>query len=238
MKTIQLICFDLDDTLWPCMPTIIKAEEALYQWLKDNKPDITRRYGISELRDKRIQLAKKNPHIKHNLTELRKASFRELASEFNDPMDWFDTAFNVFYEARQKIQFYDDVEDVLTQLSQRFTIASMTNGNADIYTTSLGSLFDYSISAEQVGVAKPDSRMFKALIDQSGIAAKNILYIGDHPVHDIEGAQRMGIPNVWLNREGVDWSHDCLTPAYTVNNLHEILSLLSANDFNSTAPKS
>lgn len=238
MKTIQLICFDLDDTLWPCVPTIIKAEEALYQWLKDNKPDITRRYGISDLRDKRIQLAKKNPHIKHNLTELRKVSFRELASEFNDPTDWFDIAFNVFYEARQKIQFYDDVEEVLTQLSQRFTIASMTNGNADIYTTSLGSLFDYSISAEQVGVAKPDSRMFKALIDQSGIAAKNILYIGDHPVHDIEGAQRMGIPNVWLNREGVDWSHDSLTPAYTVNNLHEILSLLSMNDFNSTAPKS
>lgn len=231
MNNIRLICFDLDDTLWPCLPTIAKAEKMLYQWFQTNKPEITRIYSINDLRDKRINLAKKLPEIKHNLTELRKASFHELANEFNDQPDWVEDAFKVFYEARQKVAFYGDVEAVLTRLRRKFSIAAMTNGNADIYRTSLGFLFDYSISAEEVGAAKPDSLMFKALIDLSGITASEILYVGDHPVHDIEGAHKMGISNVWLNRQLLNWPHEVLKPDHTVQSLYEILELLECNEF-------
>lgn len=236
MNAIKLVCFDLDDTLWPCMPTTIKAEQVLYQWLENNKPDITNSYSMNELREKRIKLGKNNPHVKHNLTELRKFSFRQLANEFNDQVDWVDTAFQIFYEARQQVQFYDDVEEVLTRLSQTFSLAAMTNGNADIHRTSLGSLFSYSISAEKVGVAKPDSRMFKALLEQADVSAKEVLYIGDHPIHDIEGAHAMDIPNVWVNREGQSWPHRELRPDFTVQNLYEILDLLCLNDFNNRCP--
>lgn len=236
MNKIQLICFDLDDTLWPCQPTIIKAEQALYRWLQKHKPAITDRYGINELREKRMRLSKTNPEIKHDLSALRKVSFRQLAEEFNDQADWVDTAFKVFYEARQQIQFYDDVEEVLTRLSQDFVIAAMTNGNADIYRTSLGGLFKYAISAEKVGAAKPDSLMYKALIEQTGLSAQEILYVGDHPVHDIEGAHAMGMPNVWLNREGSDWLYETFKPDYIVQNLYQIIDILSLNDFTNTRP--
>jgi len=50
----KLICFDLDDTLWPCMPTIELAEQTLYNWLAKNKPEITQKYNIEQLRIKRV----------------------------------------------------------------------------------------------------------------------------------------------------------------------------------------
>lgn len=225
MKNIRLICFDLDDTLWPCMPTIIKAEKILYNWLETNKPFITKNYSIEQLREKRLALAKNQPEISHNLTALRKASFHELAREFDDHPDWVLPAFEVFYEARQNVSFYDDVEEVLTQLNQKYTLAAMTNGNADIYRTALGSLFQYSISAEDVGAAKPDAKMFNALIEQTGIPATDILYIGDHPIQDIEGAEKTGITNVWLNRDKLEWPHQTLKPNHVAYNLYQVLTL-------------
>lgn len=233
MNDVRLICFDLDDTLWPCMPTILKAEQTLYRWLELNKPKITDCYSVGDLREKRLNLVQSHPHLKHNLSALRKVSFLELAKEFNDDSYWVEDAFTVFYEARQKIEFYEDVETVLTLLKQRFQIAAMTNGNADIYRTPLGSLFNYSISAEKVGAAKPDKQMFRALLELSGLAENEILYVGDHPVHDIEGSNAMGITNVWMNREGLTWTKEGLQPDYIVQNLHEMLNLLSLEHLNS-----
>ena len=35
---IKAISFDLDDTLWPIMPTILNAERKTNSWIKDNYP--------------------------------------------------------------------------------------------------------------------------------------------------------------------------------------------------------
>ena len=78
---IKLLTFDLDDTLWPCMTTILRTEEKLHQWFSDNHPDIPRQYSIAQLRDKRKQLAKEHQHIAHDLTALRKKSFALLSQE-------------------------------------------------------------------------------------------------------------------------------------------------------------
>ena len=42
MTIIKSISFDLDDTLWPLMPNIIKAEETTNKWIKENFPVLQR----------------------------------------------------------------------------------------------------------------------------------------------------------------------------------------------------
>jgi len=227
MSNIQLICFDLDDTLWPCLPTILHAEESLYHWLCNNKPVVTNKYSIKALRDKRLLLAESRPELKHNLSKLRKVSLYELAEEFNDKADWIDTAFDIFYEARQRVSLFDDVTEVLQRLSQVYELAAMTNGNADIHRTEIGHFFKYSITAEKTGAAKPDKLIFSSLLQQSALSPKQILYIGDHPVQDIEGAHKAGIPNVWLNRQKQDWPHQQITPDNSATDLYEVLALLA-----------
>ncbi|MDH5517240.1 MAG: HAD family hydrolase [Gammaproteobacteria bacterium] len=225
---IRLICFDLDDTLWPCMPVIMKAEQTLYQWLCVHQPEITGHYTQQQLRQKRLALAQQRADIKHDLTALRKASLRQLAAEFCDDDSWVEQAFEVFYQARQQVEFYADVEPVLNSLKQNYLLASMTNGNADISATSLGHLFDYVLTAESSGAAKPDLAIFNRLIDSSALAADQILFVGDHPLDDIEGSKAAGMHSIWLNRQSIGWPEQTLQPDHSLQTLFEILPLLGA----------
>ena len=53
-QTIKVLSFDLDDTLWPCLPTILRAEELLHKWLSVNVPEISSSYDVYQLREKRL----------------------------------------------------------------------------------------------------------------------------------------------------------------------------------------
>ena len=49
MQGIRTITLDLDDTLWPVSPVIMRAEQALYRWLQEHYPRITDRYTERDL---------------------------------------------------------------------------------------------------------------------------------------------------------------------------------------------
>lgn len=226
MNQIKLICFDLDDTLWPCMPTIQYAENVYYQWLNIHKPKITALYTPDELRLKRKALQERTPDLGHDMSKLRIHSLYELADEFGYGHDWVDDAFEAFYQARQKIQFYDDVAPVLEKLKRHYQIAAATNGNADIYLTELAGLFDHAVSAIEAGVSKPDPAMFELLQQRSGLPAEAILHVGDHPVDDIEGARRAGIRHIWMDRQQQDWTHPADAPQHIARDMYQVLKLL------------
>jgi putative hydrolase of the HAD superfamily len=57
------------------------------------------------------------------------------------------------------------------------------------------------VSAEH-GVAKPDAAVFRIALDELGVASTEAVHIGDHPVNDVEGARRAGIPAILLDRAG------------------------------------
>lgn len=57
------------------------------------------------------------------------------------------------------------------------------------------------VSAEH-GVAKPDAAVFRAALDELGVASTEAVHIGDHPVNDVEGARRAGLRAVLLDRTG------------------------------------
>ena len=134
-KVIKVLSFDLDDTLWPCFPTIDRAEKLLYQWLSDQVPVITQHYDILQLHDKRRSLLKSHSDLAHDLTKLRIKSFEMLADEFELAADWIKPAFKIFYEARQQVVLFDDVTPVLDELNKDFTLVSLTNGNASTVET-------------------------------------------------------------------------------------------------------
>ncbi len=196
----KLICFDLDDTLWPCMPTIQQAEQTLYNWLAQHKPQITGAYTTQQLREKRMQLIRAQPALMHDLSAARRVHLKQLADEFHDSDEWVETAFSVFYEARQKVNLFDDVLPVLSALKAQYTLAALTNGNAHISKTGLDAVFDFQVSAADVQLAKPDPAMFIRAMQQASVSAAQTLHVGDHPVHDIVGARNAGIDAVWIQR--------------------------------------
>jgi len=223
----KLICFDLDDTLWPCMPTIQQAEQTLYNWLAENKPEITATYNVEQLRLKRKQLIQAQPELIHDLSAARRVHLKQLAFETNDSSEWVETAFKVFYEARQKVNLFDDVIPVLSTLKTKYTLAALTNGNAHISKTGLADYFDFQISAADVQAAKPHPAMFISAMEKAGVSPVQTLHVGDHPVHDIQGARNAGIDAVWIKRFEQHWDWNEAEPDQQFNDLHQFHQWLS-----------
>jgi putative hydrolase of the HAD superfamily len=205
---VRLICFDLDDTLWPCAPVIRAAEQASYDWLAANAPRLAESHSLDDLRAHRLELARRQPHIAHDFTELRLRSLAQLLDAEGYPADLAHTANDVFRAARNRVTPYAEVTGALGLLRESYTLVSVTNGNSQIEHTPLAGCFDLSLTAAEVGAAKPDPAIFHAASEQSGIPLDAFLHVGDDPVRDVDAARRIGISSVWVNRAAMEWPDD------------------------------
>ena len=225
-KKIKVLSFDLDDTLWPCYPTIKHAEIMLYQWLSENQPIITEQYSAEQLREKRKLLLHQYPEFAHDLSQLRIKSFEQLADEFSLTEDWFQTAFNVFYEARQKVTLYEDVAPVLDRLQSDFRLVSLTNGNADARKTGISHWFDFSLNSIGVGKLKSEPEIYRQVHALTNIEPHEMVHIGDDPINDITGAKSAGCFAIWLNRENKAWDLDSCKPDAEISTLYDLTDTL------------
>jgi len=225
---IKLISFDLDDTLWPCMGTIHRAEEIVHHWLLTHHPTIAKQYTIKQLGLKRDTLKQQYLHLSHNISAVRRLSLFELAKEFayspEQTQQFVADAFALYYQARNNVTLYGDVLPVLSQLHRTFRLVSITNGNADIYQTptDLAKVMEFSWSAAQAGVEKPHPKIFYDIIKKAGIAKDEMIHVGDDPVSDIFGAHIAGIRSIWINREQQPWPKYIKPAHFTICSLNEI----------------
>lgn len=210
------------------MPTIMHAENTSYAWLQQHRPKITQAYSVEGLRDKRKQLILKQPKLMNDLSEARRAHFRQLSDEMEYDHEWIEEGFKIFHDARQKVEFYDDVIPALKQLKQKFKLLALTNGNAVIDKVGLADYFELQISAADVSAAKPDPAMFIQAMKQMGVDANQTLHVGDHANHDIFGAREVGIRSVWVNRNNQAWTEDDFSADFEVSNLLELVNLLNS----------
>jgi HAD superfamily hydrolase (TIGR01549 family) len=57
-------------------------------------------------------------------------------------------------------------------------------------------LFQYSETSEEIGIEKPDTRVFRRIIDFFQTEPANITYVGDDPIRDIDAAKSLGLKAV------------------------------------------
>lgn len=202
---VRLICFDLDDTLWPCHPVIQSAEAACYTWLERQAPRLTRRYSAEQLRAHRLELGRQQPQIAHDMTEVRLRSLLALLETEGYAKGLAQQASDVFRAARNRVTPYADVPEALGALRPHYTLVSVTNGNSQIEHTPLHASFDHSLTAAEVGAAKPDPAIFHAASRRSGVDLEAFLHVGDDPVRDVQAARDLGMTTVWVNRNGRAW---------------------------------
>jgi putative hydrolase of the HAD superfamily len=199
---IKAVIFDLDDTLWPQIPLITHAEQAMFEWLQLHAPKITNEHTIQSMRSLRGELLPTNPRFKFDLWALRMAMLTQLFTEHGEDLTKVETAMQVFANARNQVSIYDDVMPVLTTLAQHFQLGSISNGFADLDQIGLSGHFKVSLAAHQFGCAKPDPRIFLAACDELNVLPEHAAYVGDDALLDVQGAQQAGLKGVWINRAG------------------------------------
>lgn len=224
---IRLITIDLDDTLWECEPVILRAEQAVYDWLAAHCPRITSRYTVTQMRERRIGMRSEDPRLTYDFSALRRASIAWHAREAGyREEEIVEAALEVFLAARNQVQLFDDVRPALRILRRHYILAALTNGNADVERIGLSDLFHFSLCPAAVGAAKPDPAMFLTACDRAGVPHTEAAHVGDSPEQDMDGARAAGLRCIWMNRSGLSWTHDGVTPDAEIRALHELRPLL------------
>ncbi|WP_039057547.1 pyrimidine 5'-nucleotidase [Enterobacter sp. Bisph1] len=120
---------------------------------------------------------------------------------------------------------------LLNSLKGKVKIGIITNGftalqQIRLERTGLRDYFDLLVISEQVGVAKPDARIFDYALRQAGNPDRaRVLMVGDTAESDILGGNNAGIATCWLNAHGRALPEG-INPTWTVTSLNELEQLL------------
>ena len=105
----------------------------------------------------------------------------------------------------RELDTFPEVTDVLTSLKQGgMQTAILSNGapdmlNAGVDAAGLGDVLDQVLSVEDVGVFKPDPKVYQLAVDRLGVAPSEICFMSSNG-WDAVGAAAFGFRVVWINR--------------------------------------
>ena len=220
---IRAISLDLDDTLWPIGPIMVRAEQALRDWLRVHAPGAAALFAQPEwMGQARAKARDSLAERPHDFSAMRLAMIGSALAQAKEDTALAQPAFEVFFAARQQVTLFDDAHETLDFLSQRFPLAALTNGNADVHRVGLGGFFQCAVSAQENGIAKPDPRIFWHTAERLQVPPQAVLHVGDDAALDVLGARAAGMHCVWLNRSGAAWGHPGPAP-WTVSSLRELV---------------
>lgn len=231
MQSIRAICFDLDNTLWDVGPPLQRAERIVYEFVAERYPKIAASLTMEAMRAARERIPLDHPHMRHDYSFHRIQALRNHARECGYAESIAEEVFEVFIGERSRVELYDEVTPALASLRQSYRLFSASNGNADLKRIGLAHVFERSVCAREVGAAKPDAIVFRKVIESTDLQPGEVLFVGDDPEHDVEGARRAGMLPVWMNRTAAVWPDEYAPPQYTVRSLSELVTLLGASTF-------
>jgi 2-haloalkanoic acid dehalogenase type II len=226
-EPLRLLCFDLDDTLWPVRPVIIRAEHRLRNHLDAVAPQVHQRLGPEDFAAFREARLGADPTLRHRLSALRRLVLEDAlrASGYEEAETLAAEAFEVFFDARNDVAYFEGTLEALEALSRRYTLAALSNGNADIRRLGLERIFAFHFNAEGVGAPKPKPAIFEAALQRAGLGPEQAVHIGDHAVDDVQGAAAVGMKTVWVNESGAPWPGPGPAPDWVVPNIPALLEI-------------
>ena len=225
---IRLVTFDLDNTLWETDNTIRRAESDTRECMDRRVPGFSRRFDFSATQALREQVVRDTPAIAHDVSRLRKEVLFRAALECgcgeDDARACADEAFEVFLRARHRVSYLDGAIELLATLVPKYTLVSLTNGNADFERLGLDRYFSFGLTAADAGAMKPHPEMFRAALARAGVAADAAVHVGDQLIDDMRGAKDVGMHTIWFNPDGAS---DTVGASAEVSRLQEIPQAIS-----------
>ena len=128
------------------------------------------------------------------------------------------------------IRLFDGAWDLLVGLKGRYQLGLLTNGPTDmqrekIDALKIGTLFDAIVISGEVGIYKPDARIFRHLLEQLGVPPHQALYVGDSYAMDVVGAKEAGMCMAWIRR-GQSTNSGNVPPDLVLQDIGELREIL------------
>jgi putative hydrolase of the HAD superfamily len=81
--------------------------------------------------------------------------------------------------------------------------------------------------SDQIGISKPNMKLFQRACSEVGVKPEESMYVGDHPAHDIDPANALGMVSVLVCRGGRHQSDSSRTrPRFKVRSFGQLLAIL------------
>lgn len=222
---IRAISFDLDDTLWPIEPVMLRVEQSVDAWLREHLPEVAAAWPIEAMRALRDEVARAHPEHAHDFRTQRRLTLRRAFAPFGLGEDWVERTYAIYVRVRNEVDCYADTVPALAALAAYMPLVSISNGTAELARVGLDGHFRFSVSAGEIGVAKPSPAIFLHACERLGLAPAQVLHVGDDPYADVAGARAAGLRTAWINRSGATWTHD-ESPDLVVRDLGELVRWL------------
>ena len=200
---LRAVIFDLDNTLYDYDAAHEHAFGALCAFSGNtlDLPEAEFRIVYNQVMDEQTSRAGGQYAAIHN----RMIRFQMILERLKKPIlyapDMSDVYWNAFLDACQPVP---GVRETLQALRGAYTIGIGTNMTADyqfrkLQTLRLLDLIDFLVSSEEVGVEKPERKLFEVCAQKAGCPAGACLFVGDSLSHDVRGALDAGMAAVWLS---------------------------------------
>jgi 2-haloacid dehalogenase len=112
-------------------------------------------------------------------------------------------------------------------------LAILSNTDRDYIDASLrliGVPFDHVIVASEIGSYKPGHRHWQAFDEQTAADPAGRVHVGASLFHDVAPAIELGLPTIWVNREGEEPEPQPDVELHTLEGLGEALDALASRD--------
>ncbi|MCM3162027.1 HAD family hydrolase [Metabacillus litoralis] len=124
---------------------------------------------------------------------------------------------------------FDHLKKMLDTIKQQnIQLGMISNGFGQFQMDNIKALeidnyFDVMLISENEGIKKPDREIFIRALSKLGVSSDESMFVGDHPVNDIEAAKKVGMKTIW--KQNTHFSH---APAadYCVTDLIEIIDII------------
>ena len=124
-----------------------------------------------------------------------------------------------------------EVPEVLRSLKEKkFKLAILSNGTPALLeqlvkSNNLENLFDDIFSIEEVGIYKPDSKVYDLPIKEYQISKNEVAFLSSN-TWDVCGGGNYGYNSIWVNRNQNIFDNLDYNPRYKIKNLTELLQLI------------
>lgn len=138
-------------------------------------------------------------------------------------------------DRRARHVVFPESRRVLDELKKDYRLALLTNGASDIQRdkingSELGHFFDTIIVSGEIGLGKPNPKLFRMALERLGTAPEESVMIGDSLRRDIAGARAVGIRTIWINRYRRTIPADYPTPDLELEDLVTLPTILTRAD--------
>ena len=209
-KRIPWIFFDLDDTLWnfssnsaialrklyeisPILRKLFKNLEEFVAIYHAHNGMLWPMYGRGEITAKELKVERWRRTLATRQFEVLTAVCEELERNY---LDILTTA----------TELMPGAVSLLMSLRKSSMIGILSNGflytqYKKLYNSGLDRFVNRMILSDEIGINKPDSRIFDYAVAETG-ASFPLLMVGDNAETDILGAMRAGWNAIWINPAG------------------------------------